>query len=211
MPAVQDVGVSRSPVLTTREVTVEEYPSVRRLVAAAFSGEPIAIGMFGESPIDRFSGFASEYAEWPSAPEPVVLGVEAGGYLVGAAMATLPGRCNLCDEFIPAEAATTNAARIEMEFQLACRHSHLSSDLPPHAHITTVATEPVLHGSGVGRLLMAAMRDLLRGRGAECVVLECLTSRALFYERCGFRSIDEFDDPAGPTLRSVLMRSDLDD
>jgi GNAT superfamily N-acetyltransferase len=210
IPAVQCVRVSKSSALIIRDVTVDEYPSVRRLIAAAFAGEPFARGMFGDSPIDRFSGLAADYAEWPSASDPVVLGVEAGGHLVGVALATLPGQCGLCDAFEPLENdALSHPERIEHEFQLACRHSHLSGDLAPHAHIPTVATESVLHGSGIGRLLMATMLDRLQVSGVEVVVLECLTSRAMFYERCGFRPIDEFRDPGGPTLRSHLMRADL--
>jgi ribosomal protein S18 acetylase RimI-like enzyme len=166
--------------------------------------------MFGESALARFAGLASEYEAWPSAANPIVIGAEAAGHLVGVALATLPGECGLCDTFDQSKPrVSTEAERIEHEFQLACRSSHLTNDLPPHAHITTVATEPILHGSGVGRLLMSALVDRLRSRDADCVVLECLTSRAAFYEHCGFERLDEFADPGGPDLRAVLMQSDL--
>jgi ribosomal protein S18 acetylase RimI-like enzyme len=72
-----------------------------------------------------------------------------------------------------------------------------------------VATDPALHGTGVGRLLMSALADRLRSREVECVVLECLTSRAAFYEHCGFQRVHEFADPGGPGLRAVLMQADL--
>src|SRR5207342_1221553 len=109
---------------------------------------------------------------------------EAGGHLVGIALATLPGQCELCEAFDqskPGPTMETDAERIEREFQSACRRSHLTTELPPHAHITTVATEPALHGSGIGRALMDALAEALRSRDVEWVVLECLTSRALFY------------------------------
>ena len=40
-------------------------------------------------------------------------------------------------------------------------------------------------------------------------MLECLTTRAAFYEHCGFVPVDEFADPGGPDLRALLMRADL--
>ena len=202
--------VSVVPSLAIRLVDVDEYPIARRLVATAFAGEPFARGMFGDSPLARFAGLASDYATWPSAPNPMLIGAETEGHLVGVALATLPGECKLCDAFDQSKpTVVTEAERIEREFQLACRRSHLTNELPPHAHITTVATEPMLHGSGVGRLLMSALADRLRSNEVECVVLECITSRAAFYEHCGFRRVDEFADPGGPDLRAVLMQADL--
>jgi hypothetical protein len=166
--------------------------------------------MFGESSLARFTGMAHDYESWPSAPNPIVLGVEAGGHLVGVALATLPGQCGLCDEFIaPPSGPPSEAARVDYEFHVACRNSHLSNNLAPHARIQTVATEPTLHGSGIGRTLMTALVDGLRAKQVDSVVLECLTSREAFYEHFGFRRLDEFDDPGGPGLRAVLMKADL--
>lgn len=196
--------------LSIRPVDVDEYPMARRLIATAFAGEPFVRSMFGESALDRFTGLAMDYAAWPTAPNAIVFGAQAAGHLVGVAAATLPGECALCDAFDESPATVaTDAERIERDFQLACRQSHLSSRLPPHAHIPTVATEPTLHGSGVGRLLMRALADHLRSQGVEDVVLECLTTRAGFYHRCGFQIVDAFADPGGPDLRSVLMHADL--
>ena len=180
--------------LAIRTVDAGDYQMARRLVATAFVGEP----------------FVSDYAAWPSAPNPVLIGAETAGHLVGVALATLPGECALCDGFDQSKTTVdTEAERIEHEFQLACRHSHLTNKLPPHAHIGPVATDPTLHGTGVGRLLMSALADRLRAKEVECVVLECSTSRAAFYEHCGFKRVHEFDDPGGPGLRAVLMRAGL--
>lgn len=182
----------------------------RCLVATAFAGEAFAYGMFGDSPLARFAGLAADYATWPTAPNAIMVGAHTGGHLVGVATATLPGECGLCDAFDePEPPLVTDAERIEHEFQLACRHAHLTSNLPPHAHIPTVATEPILHGSGVGRTLMSALTDVLRSEGVDHVVLECLSSRVAFYQHCGFQVVDEFVDPAGPDLRSVLMQADI--
>jgi ribosomal protein S18 acetylase RimI-like enzyme len=187
-----------------------EYPIARRIVATAFEGEPFARGMYGESPLARFAGLADDYATWPSSSHPILIGAEAAGHLVGVAFATLPDQCGLCDVFDQTKkTVVTKAERINDEFLLVSRRSHLTNELPPHAHITTVATEPTLHGTGVGRLLMKALIDVLRSQAVETVVLECLTSRAAFYEHCGFVRVEEFADPGGPDLRTLLMRADL--
>lgn len=196
--------------LSIRRVDVEEYPIARRLVVTAFADEPFVHGMFGDAATARFAGLAADYAAWPTATGAIVLGAEAAGHLVGVATATLPGACRLCDVFDRSTPSIdSDAARLDHEFQLACRQAHLTNRLPAHAHIATVATEPLLHGSGIGRELMSGMADQLRSAGAAHVVLECLTSRAAFYGRCGFRVLEEFADPTGPELRVVLMRSDL--
>lgn len=152
---------------------------------------------------------AHHYETWPDAPNPVVIGATAGGHLVGVALATLPGECALCDAPLPSfdGDGAAEADRIEYEFAVASQRAHGANDLGPHARIETVVTEPTLHGSGIGRVLMGSAIDHLRQRHVESVVLECLTTRARFYEHLGFRYVDEFDDPSGPGLRFVLMRS----
>lgn len=196
--------------LTIGDVPLRDYPLARRLVASAFAQEPFARGMFGDSAVARFIGMAHEYEEWPSASNPVVIGATAGGHLLGVAVATLPGECGLCDTpSLSLDGRGGEGHRIEYEYQLACQRAHVVNEIAPHARIGPVATEPSLHGNGIGRVLMAAVIDQLRQRRVECVVLECLTTRAGFYEHLGFRSIDEFDDPGGPGLRSVLMQLDI--
>jgi hypothetical protein len=71
-----------------------------------------------------------------------------------------------------------------------------------------VATEPTLHGSGIGRTLMTAL-DGLRAKHVDSVVLECLTSREACYQHFGFRRLDELDDPGRPGLRAVLVKTDI--
>ncbi len=198
--------------LSFGDLSVDDLQMARRLVATAFAGEPFAYGMFGESAVGRFVGMANEYADWPNSPNPVTVAAMSETTLVGVALATRAGACHLCDDFDSSgEVGTTDAARIEHEFQLACRQAHLASGLPPHAHVQTVATEAFLRGSGLGRDLMVELLERLCRLGERCVVLECLTTRERFYERCGFGTIAEFADPGGPTLRSLLMRIDLAD
>ena len=193
--------------LVVRELAPADYAVARRLIATAFGGEPFAVGMFGPSPLDRFVGMAEQYEAWPWGSNPIAVGAEVDGSIVGVATASLSGACHLCDEFdVTDDPSATTAQRIEREFQLACRDAHLGALLPPHAHISTVATEPFVSGSGVGRRVVGALVERLWSVGAPCAVLECLTTRERFYANLGFERVVEFDDPGGPGLRSVLMR-----
>ncbi len=202
------VGMHREAV-SLRALVAADYPVARRLVASAFAGEPFAVGMFGESQLDRFAGMCREYSTWPWGANPVAVGAELAGTVVGVAVATPPGACHLCDDFDESEPPeATRAAQIEHEFQLRSRRAHLDAGLPPHAHIASVATEPVLEGCGVGRQVVEHLVARLWDAGARCAVLECLTGREQFYANMGFRRVTEFDDPGGPGLRSLLMRRD---
>ena len=196
---------SKSPVIF-RDLRRDEFAAARRIIATAFAGEAFAVGMFGESSIDRLVGMIGEYATWPWAANPMVIGAQAADLLIGVGLATAPGECHLCDDFDESAVVDAPAARIEREFQLACRQAHLGTGLPPHGHISAVASDPFIHGSGVGRRIVGALIDRIWMTDAECAVLECLTTRAAFYEHVGFRRVVEFDDPGGPELRAVLMR-----
>jgi ribosomal protein S18 acetylase RimI-like enzyme len=197
------------PVVSLRSLTSADYAVARRIVATAFAGEPFAVGMFGESALDRFAGMAREYSTWPWASNPVGIAAEVGDSLVAVAIATLPGACQLCDGFDKVEhPQSTRAEQIEYQFQLACRNAHLAQNLPPHAHIATVATDLFLRGCGIGERVVHELIERLWSEGARCAVLECLTTREQFYVRAGFTRIADFADPAGPTLRSALMRFD---
>ena len=201
--------VQRESELVVRDLVGDDFPVARRIIATAFANEPFTVGMFGESLLDRFVGLTEQYASWPWTSNAVVVGAEAHGNVVGVALATLPGECHLCKGFDETvDPQSTKAEQIEHEFQLACRNAHLNEGLPPHAHIVSVATDPLLHGCGIGRRVVDEVVARIWSSGAQCAVLECLTTREAFYTGAGFRRLVEFVDPGGPGLRSVLMRID---
>lgn len=198
--------------ISIRMLGPSDLEQVRRMVATAFAAEPFAFGMFGESPVDRFVGMIGQYENWPEAPNPLVLVASAGPSIVAVALSILPGECHLCDDWEPTLEAfghePTVAESIESEFQSRCRSAHLSSALPSHAHIQTVVTEQFLAGAGIGRQIMNELLQRLHREGARCVVLECLSTRRAFYERCGFRGVAQFADPGGDDLSALLMQID---
>jgi GNAT superfamily N-acetyltransferase len=181
-------------------------PQLRRIVAAAFSGEPFTIGMYGPIRSERYRRLLQDYQDYPSDRYDVTVAA-VDQVVVALASLELPGDCGLCTRPMPELAADADAgAAIDHAFELRCRHAHASSGLPDdHARITTVATEPFLAGEGIGRRVVAAALDRAWAHGASCVALECLRSRAAFYAHLGFEEVVEFDDPGGPELRSLLM------
>jgi GNAT superfamily N-acetyltransferase len=196
-------------VVTFRDAVADDYPAIRRLAATAFASEAFATGMFGESAVARFVGMSKQYATWPGAEHPVIVIGESEGVLLGVASTSLPAKCHICNDVPTALGSdATQAERVDHELLMVSRDAHLRNELPPHAHIATVATEQMLRGVGLGARLIAALVDRLWAMGGECAVLECLTVRESFYERCGFRRVVDFADPAGPGLRSSLMRID---
>jgi ribosomal protein S18 acetylase RimI-like enzyme len=194
--------------LVLRPATPADLPMARRVLAAAFAGEPFSVGMYGESALDRIAGTTAEYAGWPETDRDVLVAV-VGDAVVGVTGTSRPGDCNLCDRPIPAPGPdATRAEAIDHEFQQRCREMHRRHVGPePHAHISSVAVDAAVEGTGVGRRLVAAAAAGPLAAGIP-VVLECLTRRIAFYTRCGFRTLEEFDDPGGPGLRAALMRLD---
>ena len=78
--------------VSLRSLTPADYPVARRLVATAFAGEPFAVGMFGESPLDRFAGMTREYSTWPWQSNPVAT------LFNGAGLPAVPFRTDGPDE-----------------------------------------------------------------------------------------------------------------
>jgi ribosomal protein S18 acetylase RimI-like enzyme len=192
--------------LELRDARPDDLPIVRRILATAFAGEPFATGMYGPEPLARLAGTIGEYAAWP-ADDRLVVVATVGETVVGAAGATVAGDCHHCDRPAPVlPGAPTEADRIDHEFQNRCRALHRTHEPGPHAHITSVAVDPAVHGTGIGRRVVGYVRERLAAEDTHPMLLECLTTRAEFYERCGFDRVEEFDDPGGPDLRAVLMR-----
>lgn len=181
--------------------------TARRILATTFAGEPFSFGMYGESALDRVAGTTAEYSAWPESEREVLVAV-VGDAVVGVIGTSPPGRCHLCDAPVAEPAPDAPAAEwIDHEFQLRCRDAHRAHLTDDHSHITPVAVDHAVQGSGVGRRLVAAAVDRVKDTGAP-VVLECVTRRVDFYAGCGFRVVAEFDDPGGPGLRAAFMRLD---
>lgn len=192
-----------------RDLADDEVEAARRIIADSFAEEPFAFGMYGEALDARLAGMRTLWSTWPGDAPGWRIGAFDGGRLIGVMSATAPGHCHLCDE--PAESLAPDAStgdRVEHEFQHRCREAHRSSAPASHAHIPSVAIVDASRGSGLGARLVGHALTRIWDDGAACVLLECIEGRQAFYERCGFRRVAAFDDPAVAGLLSLLMRID---
>jgi GNAT superfamily N-acetyltransferase len=57
------------------------------------------------------------------------------------------------------------------------------------AQVRYMAVEPSWRGRGVGRLLLRALEENARHRGADQMVLDAREAAVGFYEHCGYRAI----------------------
>ncbi|HEX9260508.1 MAG TPA: GNAT family N-acetyltransferase [Acidimicrobiales bacterium] len=196
--------------LTIREMTAVDWAAAPGLDARAFADEPFAIGMFGRHRHERFIGLLRLNNPWPPLRDFQVGYVAVvEGVMVAMAAGRLAGHCRQCTEVDPGASVPEDPAlAVDHEFDVAVHHAHARSVGVPHAHVGPVMTEPLLFGRGIGAQVMVPLMERLWAVGSSCVVLECVPARVTFYERCGFRVLDEFADPAGPSLTVCLMRAD---
>jgi hypothetical protein len=192
--------------LEVRDATDDDWRAVASLLARAYLDEPFVPAMYGDDLIARFVGLRALYSS-PLDPARVNVVALLDGVLVGMAGAARAGRCRICTAVDPdAPRPVERAAAIDHQFDVNCRRAHLAAELPPHARIGPVGSDPVLHGAGVGRGVLTGVLDRLDAFGDRCIVLECLEHRERFYAHFGFERVGTFLDPAGPT--ALLMRRD---
>ncbi|MGD9494776.1 MAG: GNAT family N-acetyltransferase [Armatimonadota bacterium] len=82
------------------------------------------------------------------------------------------------------------------------------------ARVLSLAVHPRGQGHGLGKALMAAALDYLRGRGATCVRLEVRPDNAAarhIYESLGFRDVGRVQDTRGPWDVMLLELGSSDD
>ena len=200
--------MSHAVTVDLRLLDPARFGVARRLVAAAFSGEPFTFAMYPPTRLDRFVGLHADYADWPGAAA-TTWGVWAGDALLGVTSAFPAGCCPPCAEDPTLDPDTLSpSGRVNHVFRLRCRDAHRQGGLPPHAYLGTVAIEPAAAGHGIGRQLVRGVVERLWRAGEHCVVLECVRDLVPFYARCGFRVVSEFDDPGAPGLRSCCLRAD---
>jgi GNAT superfamily N-acetyltransferase len=169
-----------------RPVTAEEWPAATELAARAFLDEPYTVVAFGDDRLDRFATLNDHYrAAKPDANGRLMLGAFAGSHVVGIAGAYPPASCPYCRRATAEDLASDDPFDIAFrDVDVLTRRSH--AELEPHWYVAPVATEPVLQGSGIGRLLMDRLAEAAMARELAAIVLECGSHLVPFYERCGY-------------------------
>jgi GNAT superfamily N-acetyltransferase len=83
------------------------------------------------------------------------------------------------------------------------------------AEVHLMAVVPELHRRGLGRQMLAAAEDWLRGEGVEYLQVKTLSASVsdagyaktrTFYKEMGFRELEEFPelwDPSNPALQMI--------
>ena len=87
-------------------------------------------------------------------------------------------------------------------------HREFKSRRPgaPHAYVAAVAVHPEQQGQGVGRRLMPGVAAHVKGRGGGFLYLETSNVENLpFYEKCGFKTREQWDADSGRGPRTWSM------
>lgn len=191
--------------LEVREVDRATWAQGAAVAARAFHDEEFVVGMFGDDPVARYAAVHHLYRHESWDPSAIHLGAFAGPELVGVIRASPFGRCHACSSIDPDHPPDDPVLAADWAFEVEVMRSH--APYADHAWISRVAVEPVLHGAGVGTVLVDAAVEHLARVGSGTVLLECLSQREGFYLARGFRREAEVPDPNAEM--SYLMRLDL--
>lgn len=126
----------------------------------------------------------------------------AAGDVVGATVAFAPGRWPLSQGSFVWEAGWLAVAgplpalrgfRDDREM----RAHHVGH---PHMYLWFLGVDPDLHGSGVGRALLADLHAESEALGVPTFLETATRENVAFYERGGYEVIGEIAMPSGPTM-----------
>ena len=180
-----------------------EWSVVRALLHRAFVDEPFTVAMYGEPLPERWAGSWELYSTIADTDYDIAVGARLGGALVGVALGSRSGRCHQCQ--VVAREPRPDDPHLAIEWQFQQNVAAVHARLGPHALVEKVAVEPALHGSGVGRRLMAAAEAACDEDLPVELVLVCAPDRVGFYAGLGYDVVSTIADPAGPDA-SVMHR-----
>jgi GNAT superfamily N-acetyltransferase len=191
--------------LILRPLEQHEWSDAMSLATRSFLSEPFMVEMYGAEPVRRFSLATKHYRSSVWHDDQQHLAAFIGDQLVGFCVCSSPGRCHACANTDPDRPPDDEDEVIDWQFEVNVQTAH--ADYGAHAWISRVVVESVLHGAGIGRILMSQAVAAVRAEGAEAVLLECQVHRENFYASCGFHRVRTFPDPAGPD--ALLMLANL--
>jgi GNAT superfamily N-acetyltransferase len=191
--------------LILRSLEQREWPEAMSLATRSFLNEPFMVEMFGSEPVRRFALAIKHYRSSPWHDDQHHLAAFVGDRLVGFCVTSPPGHCHICTDTDPERPPDDDDEVLDWQFEVNVQAAH--AEHGAHAWISRVVVESVLHGAGIGRILMSQAIATLSADGAETVLLECQGHRENFYVACGFGRAGAFPDPVGPD--AILMRADL--
>ncbi|WP_425398173.1 GNAT family N-acetyltransferase [Aeoliella sp.] len=101
----------------------------------------------------------------------------------------LPLGLDVYTEDLPAERDQLHFGLFDGQWLVACAIAILKDD--QRAKIRQMAVDTTFQSQGLGRKLLTAVEDDLRGRGVESLELAARVEAVGFYERLGYRTVGE--------------------
>ena len=190
--------------ISVRPLADVEWPAGLALLHRAFVDEPFTVEMYGPDLPGRWAGSWALYSSMGRASYSLAIGAYAGDVLVGALVGSRPGHCHLCQVLARESRPEDPLDAIDWQFHQNIAEVH--RPLAAHAWIEKVATERALRGHRIGRLLLDAAADALKGDAPADLVLECAPDRTTFYTGLQFEQVATFTDPAGPDAMLMSRR-----
>jgi ribosomal protein S18 acetylase RimI-like enzyme len=127
---------------------------------------------------------------------------DAAGEVVGATVAFVPGRWPLSQGSFVWElgwlmVAGPVPAWRGLRDDRAMRAAHVDH---PHMYLWFLGVDPAVHGTGVGRALLAELHAAADELGVPTFLETATRENVGFYERDGYEVLGEIAMPSGPTM-----------
>jgi GNAT superfamily N-acetyltransferase len=191
--------------MTIGPIVPREIPAAARVLGDAFLDDPVwsAIGPHRRSHrrIANRVSFAGILAGSIRNGARIRVARD-GGTVVGASVAFAPGRWPIPDGSVLWElgwlvVAGPLPALRGLRDDRAMRAAHVEH---PHMYLWFLGVDPPLHGTGVGRALLADMHADSDALGVPAYLETGTPGNVGFYERDGYETIGTIEMPSGPTM-----------
>ncbi|WP_026115443.1 GNAT family N-acetyltransferase [Nocardiopsis kunsanensis] len=193
---------------SARPTTIDDVPSVARVLSRATHGDPLFQWLFPETRtrlarIRRFHAMAAGFGYVPYGDVRVTEAAEstAGESVVRAAALWAPAESNpegplVSPRLWPHWGPLLGRGRVA-PFVRVFAEWKLAAPQEPHLYLAALGVDPVVAGTGIGGALLSQGLDRADAEGMP-VFTQTMNDKALgFYERFGFEVVREVDHLEG--------------
>ena len=209
-PEPGEFRMSATASVSARPSTIDDVPSVARVLSRATHGDPLFQWLFPEEQtrmarIRRFYAMAAGFGYVPHGDTRVAESAEstAGEPVVRAAALWAPAESNPEGPLVspPSVAAlgTAAGARPHRLLRTGLRGMETGRPAGPHLYLAALGVDPAVAGTGVGCALLSQGLERADSEGMP-VFTQTMNDKAIgFYERFGFEVVREVDHLEGGT------------